>query len=115
MFTSGERFVTLLIGVFTILGFLFKIIRNWDATNDTLATLSRDFQNFVRDHTIEHQRLNRQHEVLENRFNEHVGRHRRMLWGGRTPGGCTPGKTLRHRPEIFWTETPCHGRGFLLS
>jgi len=80
MFTSGERFITLLVGVCTILGFLFKIVRNWDATNDTLSTLSRDFQTFIVNHTDEHQRLNRQHETLETRFNEHVGRHRRMLW-----------------------------------
>jgi hypothetical protein len=78
VFTGTERYVTLLIGVFTILGFLFKIVRNWDTTNDTLATVSRDFQNFIRDHTNEHQRINREYERLETRFNEHVGRHRRV-------------------------------------
>lgn len=78
MLTTSERYVTLMVGIITIVIFLFKVIRTWDATNDTLGQLSRDFQTFVINHTTEHQRLNRQHETLEARFNEHVGKHRKF-------------------------------------
>lgn len=75
--TATERFVALATGILVLLGMIIGAKGKWDATNATLGELQRGLASFMMQHEKDHARMDRDLDGVEERLQDHIGRHRR--------------------------------------